>query len=41
MQAQRALHATGHGARESRAHVDAVAASLLLRAYLDRRRNTP
>jgi putative Holliday junction resolvase len=41
VEAQRALHATGHGARESRAHVDAVAASLLLRAYLDRRRNTP
>jgi putative Holliday junction resolvase len=41
VEAQRALHATGNRARESRAHVDAVAASLLLRAYLDRRRNTP
>jgi putative Holliday junction resolvase len=38
VEADRALRATGHRARERRAHVDAVAASLLLRAYLERRR---
>jgi len=37
LEADRALRATGHTARERRAHVDAVAASLLLRAYLERR----
>jgi len=39
LEADRALRATGHSARERRAHVDAVAASLLLRAYLERRRS--
>jgi putative Holliday junction resolvase len=38
LEAQRALRATGHNAKESRRHVDAVAASLLLSAYLERRR---
>lgn len=38
LEAHRALEATGHDARARRKHVDAVAASLLLRAYLERRR---
>ena len=38
LEAHRALRATGHDARARRAHVDAVAASLLLRVYLERRR---
>ncbi len=36
-EAHRALAATGRRSRERRAHVDAVAASLILRAYLERR----
>ncbi len=38
-EAERALRATGHDARSARGRVDAVAASLLLRSYLDRRRS--
>jgi putative Holliday junction resolvase len=38
LEAHRALRATGHDARARRGYVDAVAASLLLRAYLERRR---
>jgi putative Holliday junction resolvase len=38
-EAHRALRDTGHGTRDRKQHVDAVAASLLLRAYLERRRS--
>lgn len=38
LEAERALRDTGHTARSARGRIDAVAASLLLRAYLDRRR---
>lgn len=38
VEADRALRASGHGARARRQHVDAVAASLLLRAWLGRQR---
>ena len=38
VEADRALRASVHGARARRAHVDAVAASLLLRAWLGRQR---
>lgn len=37
-EAHRALAASGHGARDRRGRVDAVAASLLLRAWLERHR---
>lgn len=38
LEAERALRDTGHTARSARGRIDAVAASLLLRSYLDRRR---
>lgn len=41
VEADRALRASGHGARARRARVDAVAASLLLRAWLGRRHLRP
>ena len=41
LEAERALRDTGHTTRSARGRIDAVAASLLLRAYLDRRRACP
>ena len=39
VEAARSLSEQGHGAQSSRKHVDEVAAALILRTYLDLRRN--
>jgi putative Holliday junction resolvase len=39
VEAERSLRAQGHDGRKTRKHVDEVAASIILRTYLDLRRN--